>query len=801
MPLKPYRKKRNLETSKEPYGKQSTRKQKNELTFVVQKHAARRLNYDFRLELNKVLKSWAVPKGPSMDPKNKRLAIQVEDHPLEYGKFEGIIPQGEYGAGKVEIWDKGTYTPADPKKSIKRGLEKGEILITLSGKKLKGDFALVRIKKNPKNNQWLLIKSKDDHSAAENSEPPKTSHRKRKDKMPHHLRPMLATLVEDPFDDSDWIFEVKWDGYRAITEINGKNIDIYSRNLKSFKSQFPSIRHAMESIHENVILDGEIVALDKKGRPSFQLLQQYLKTGKGDIVYYIFDLLYLDDQDLRQTPLLERKKLLKEFLAGVNQPELVYCDHIASDGKAFYKEAKKLGLEGIMGKKKDSVYSSIRSHDWLKIKMHNSQEAIIVGYTEPRGERKILGSLLLGMYQGKELVFIGHVGTGFSEQTLKEIQKKLQPLIVKKCPLKNKPVTNTPAVWVKPTIVCEVNFAEWTDDKKLRQPSFKGIRKDKSAKEVVMEKPKSKKENEDFLSNKDKIFWKKEKITKGDLLEYYASISRYIIPYLKNYPIVMHRYPDGPNGKEFYQKDAPDFIPKWIKTTSVKHSEKTIDYILINDKKTLLYVVNLGSIELHPFLSRVAKLDKPDYLVLDLDPEGIAFSQVVKVALEIHAILDEINVPNFCKTSGKSGLHIYVPLGAKYSYEQSQNFAELIARVVSQKLPKITSLVRNPKKRQKKVYIDYLQNSRTKTVTSPYSVRPTPQATVSTPLEWSEVNAKLDPKKFTIKTTALRLKNMGDPFKSLNKRKANLKSALAKIGKLTALFSTQRHKGAKNAKK
>ncbi len=474
-----------MKESGEPPGKKLKEKKNHSLSFVVQKHDARRLHYDFRLELDGVLKSWAVPKGPSLNPKDKRLAIEVEDHPLEYGKFEGIIPQGHYGAGKVEIWDKGTYGPAHGS-DLRKGLAKGELKIILSGKKLKGAFVLVRIKKDPKKNQWLLIKEKDDY-IGEGIEAPKVK-TKTISKMPHHIAPMLSTLVEEPFDDSDWIFEIKWDGYRAITEVSGKKIEIYSRNFISYKTRFPTIARELDKIKKNVILDGEVVALDKSGRPSFQLLQQYLKTGKGDIRYYIFDILFLDHQDLRKTPLLERKQILKEFLEKLDQPSILYCDHVMTKGKKFFKEGKKLGLEGIMAKKKDSIYQSLRSKDWLKIKNQKSQEVIIIGYTKPQGSRAKFGSLLLAIRKNKKLEFAGHVGTGFDDQTLKDIYEKLNPLIVKKCPLEEEPHTNTPAIWVKPSIVCEVTFTEWTEDHKLRHPSFKGIRTDKSPKEVIMEK-------------------------------------------------------------------------------------------------------------------------------------------------------------------------------------------------------------------------------------------------------------------------------------------------------------------------
>ncbi len=808
MTLKKYRSKRQTNTSKEPVGKKNKGKKKSLLTFVIQKHAARRLHYDFRLELEGILKSWAIPKGPSLDPKVKRLAIEVEDHPFEYGKFEGTIPRGHYGAGKVEIWDKGTYEPknqeGNPEKVVKEELKKGELKFILSGKKIKGEYVLVKINKDTEKNQWLLIKKEDDFSTEKeiiedsSSEAGKIKKKRiRADPMPQDITPMLSTLVKEPFNDPDWIFEVKWDGYRAVAEVTRKKILLYSRNLKSFNEQFPEIVHELEKFKkEDIILDGEVVVVDEKGTPSFQLLQQFLKTGKGNIRYYIFDLLYFDGQDLRDLPLLERKKQLAELLNKIESPALFYSDHVEEKGISFFKTAVKLGLEGIMAKKKDSAYFSKRTNEWLKIKTHKSQEAIIVGFTEPKGSRKNIGSLILGVYKTDQLEFVGHVGTGFDEQALKDIYNKLKKQTTQKCPFKKKPATNTPATWVKPTIVCEVTFTEWTDDGIMRHPVFKGIRIDKSPKEVKMETPKDqtkvkpqstskqKNKHKDFLTNQNKIYWPKEKYTKGDLINYYTSISKYILPYLKDRPQVMHRFPEGIRGHDFYHKEAPDFIPDWMETTPVQHTDKVVNYLMISDLPSLLYVVNLGCIELHPFLSRVQHLENPDYFVLDLDPESISFKHVVEVAKTVRETLEEIGAPSYCKTSGKRGIHVYVPVGAKYTYEQAQDLAELVARVVHQRLPKITSLVRNPEKRQKKVYIDFLQNSRSKTVVAPYSVRPAPKATISTPLDWSEVDSKLDPTDFTINTIPKRLKIKGDLFSKIQRQKINLPSILSKLEKL-----------------
>lgn len=792
MNIRHYKSKRDLTSSKEPLEKRILRRKGGALRFVVQKHAARRLHYDFRLELDGVLKSWAIPKGPSLNPKVKRLAVEVEDHPIDYGNFEGVIPKGHYGAGKVEIWDKGTYEPSeeseDPEKLLKKELKKGEIKIVLSGKKLKGKFVLVKTRKDFEKNQWLLIKTKDDFATTEEIIGDITITGSKKAPLPHHISPMLAAIEKAPFDSPDWIYEVKWDGCRAIGEVDGSKVRLYSRNFKLFNAMFPKLVRELEKAKARVILDGEVVVLDKDGKPSFQLLQQYIKSGKGNLRYYIFDLIFVNGRDLRHLPLLERKKELKEFLLTWNHPLLCYCEHVEDKGKLFFNEAKKLGLEGIIAKKKDSIYLSKRSDDWLKIKSRNGQEAIIVGYTEPKGGRNKFGSLLLGARQGDNFVFIGHVGTGFDDASLNEIFQKMQPLITNKCPLKPAPKSNTPAVWLKPKLICEVGFTEWTADNRMRHPVFLGLRQDKSSNEVYIEgkdpdPASSKKINSElnFLSNQAKVFWKKKGYTKGDMVEYYSSISTFILPYLKRRPLVLHRFPDGAEGKEFYQKEAPEFTPSWMETVVVEHSEKEIRYLMVSDKRSLLYVVNLGCIELHPFLSPMQGIESPDFAVLDLDPENISFKAVIHVAETMHEILEEINVPHYCKTSGKRGLHIYIPLGRKYSYQQSQNFAEILARLTYRKLPKITSLIRNPQKRQKKVYIDYLQNSLTKTVVAPYSLRPTPEATVSTPLEWAEVEPQLDPREWNIKTVAARLREKGDVFKPILRGRINLKAVLSKM--------------------
>lgn len=480
--------------------------------------------------------------------------------------------------------------------------------------------------------------------------------------------------------------------------------------------------------------------------------------------------------------------LLKES----SLPFIRFSDHLIKDGVSFFKEAKKLHLEGVIGKKLTSTYQSRRSSDWVKIKTSLRQEVVICGFTAPRGSRKKFGALLMGIYDGKrELSYVGHVGGGFDSKLLNDTYETLKPLIQEKCPFKKPPKTNAPFTWLKPKLVCEVSFAQWTKDNLMRQPIFKGLRMDKSPKDIKKEIPEqisNKKENkkqkfgkELTLTNLDKIYWPKENFTKGDLLDYYETISPFILPYLKDRPIMLHRYPDGIEGKDFYQKDIAFSHPEWVRTYPVQHEGKVDHYLLINDLRSLLYAVNLGSIDLHPFMSRYKTLDKPDYCVIDLDPHDISFDKLIECALETHKILDEIGINHYCKTSGGKGLHIMIPLHAKYDYEQSKQFALLIATCIHERLPKTTSLDRDPKKRPKKIYLDYLQNRTGQTIVAPYSVRPRPKALVSTPLLWKEVNKNLDITQFNIQTIPTRLRKIGDSFKPIMGAGVNIKKTIATL--------------------
>lgn len=618
--------------------------------------------------------------------------------------------------------------------------------------------------------------------------------------LPKNIKPMLAHLVNEPFDRPKWFFEVKWDGYRIIAYINHKNVRLSSRNRIDFSENFKPVANELAKFEIEAVLDGEIVVVDEMGRSRFQLLQQYQQTSDGILIYYIFDLIWFNGYDLRNLPLHQRKYLLtKIFTPKIlsNLEHIRISNHIEQYGKDFFKIANQQALEGIMAKDSQSIYENgQRSHSWLKIKTQKRQEVIIGGYTAPRGGRTYLGALIVGVYKDHQLQYVGHVGVP-DEKNRIFIKNHLDKLINDHSSFATPPKINAPATWVKPELICEVSFTEWTDDRHLRQPIFIGLREDKSAKEVHRESeqvfPDELLTEEDKqikidghtvkLTHQNKVFWPKSGYTKGDLLEYYQKISNIILPYLKHRPMVLHRHPHGIEEEGFYQKNYPK-APKWIPHKIIRshHLNRDIHYLLCENSATLIYLANLGCIEMNPWLSRVKTLEYPDFCVIDLDPESINFTSVVKTAQTIHRLLEKIGVESFCKTSGATGLHIYIPLGAKYTYDQSVQFAELIALEANKRLADITSVIRSPSKRQGKVYIDYLQNRFGQTLAAPYSARPTLGALVSTPLHWREVNSRLQPAKFTIKTIQKRLDKQGDLWQNLLKAKGiNLGSILKKL--------------------
>ncbi|HXS35626.1 MAG TPA: DNA ligase D [Flavipsychrobacter sp.] len=891
MALIQYKQKRNKIKTPEPFGGKAT--DSGKLTFVIQKHAASHLHYDFRLEIKGVLKSWAVPKGPSTGPEVKRLAMMVEDHPYDYRNFEGIIPEGQYGGGTVIVWDEGTYETADFKgdkkeqeKHLLHGIHSGKIKFILHGKKLKGEFALVKVTSRGEN-AWLLMKLEDKYASKEDvtkkeksvqsgktiekvkatstkvwnsnrrdaKEKPKKSIEKKerpgaqyeeniesilkkvkRGKFPIGIKPMLATLVDEPFDDPDWIYEVKWDGYRTIGYIHKGKAQLLSRNNKSFSEKYYPIMQLMEQWKFDAVIDGEILVIDDEGVSNFSALQNWRSEADGNLIMYVFDLLWYNGKNLMSLPLSERQVLLKSILP-LTDDRIRLSNIFPVDGTEFFKAARKLGLEGIMAKKADSLYvPDSRSKEWLKIKIHKRQEVVIGGFTNNEGSSKQFSSLLLGVYEKSMFKYVGKVGTGFTEKLQKELMAKFKPLVIKKCPFDIEPDVNKPsrfrpnppkakAIWLKPELVCEISFAEVTEDGVFRHPSFEGMRTDKKATEVIREneahtpeiieeekveaKSKSKKglvkapkekdkgtllnpteetqvkticEHKLKFTNLSKVYWPNEGITKRDMFNYYYKVAEYILPYLKDRPQSLNRFPNGINGPSFYQKNVKDKSPDWVKTfpytTSMGENK---EFLVGADEATLLWMASLGCIEMNPWFSRIQSPDNPDYCIIDLDPDKNTFNQVIKAALEVKKVLDAIDVPSYPKTSGSTGMHIYIPLNAKYTYDQSQMFARLIVNIVHKQIPTFTSLERHIKNRKGKMYLDFLQNRPGATIACPYSLRPKPGATVSMPLQWEEVKPGLTMRDFTIHNTIIRLKAKGDLFHGVLGKGIDIKKALAKV--------------------
>jgi bifunctional non-homologous end joining protein LigD len=909
MSLETYVKKRDFTKTAEPKAGKS--KDKGQLLFVIQKHDASRLHYDFRLEMDGVLKSWAVPKGPSTDPAIKRLAMMVEDHPFDYRTFEGIIPQGQYGGGTVIVWDEGTYEPIEDikgkkeqEKHLLKQLRSGSVKIKLHGEKLKGEFALVKTH-GMGDNAWLLIKHNDEyasdkditkqdksvssgktiadmeknsekvwqHGREEDVKKLKTGGKKKspekpveemvgknpdaplvdtggpdaetliksapKSALPKNIKPMKATLVDEPFDDPDWLYEVKWDGYRAIATVNKSDTQLISRNNLPFDKFYPIIK-LLKSWKINAVIDGEILVLNDKGVSDFGALQNWRSEADGHLVYYVFDILWYEDKNLTGLPLKDRLAILTEVLP-TDDDRIRQSKVFKANGVEFFNAAERAGLEGIIAKKGSSVYTSdLRSREWLKIKVHKRQEVVIAGFTRNEGTSKPFSALAMGVYDGGTLRYVGKVGTGFNDKMQKEMMAQFKPLITDKSPFDVEPDVDKPSrfrpkrlgakpTWLKPELVGEVAFAEVTGDGVFRQASFKGMRADKKATDVVLETPKDTdevvvdaqpaandtnairppkdKDRKTLLNPKDetqvrkicghdikftnlsKIYWPEDNVTKRDMFNYYYQVAEYILPYLKDRPMSLNRFPGGIHGPSFYQKDikgkAPDWITKTFPYTTSDGEPK--EYLVGSDEAVLLWMATLGCIEMNPWFSRIQSPDNPDYCVIDLDPDKNTFDQVIEAALEVKKVLDVIDVPSFCKTSGSTGMHIYIPLGAKYDYDQSQMFARIIVNIVHKQIPDYTSLERMVAKRNGKMYLDFLQNRPGATIAGPYSLRPKVGATVSMPLHWEEVKPGLTMKHFTIFNSIDRLKVEGDLFKGVLGKGIDLEKT---IKKAQSLFST-----------
>jgi bifunctional non-homologous end joining protein LigD len=827
-------------------------------TFVVQKHRATRLHYDFRLAIDGTLKSWAVPKGPSQNHADKRLAVQTEDHPLDYGNFEGKIPEGNYGAGTVMVWDRGTFHVEGNLDAL-RQLEKGEIKFSLNGEKLRGSFVLVKLKQSEKGNEWLMIKHKD---AAEDSSwnidehegsaitgrtleeikeelPPKLRaipiqpaelQNARTGAMPSRVEPMLATLAGHPFSDPNWLFEIKWDGVRALARIENGTLALRSRTGVDIAKRYPELASLPSALAaRQAILDGEIVALDEQGHSNFERLQERMHVHAPSeslvtrirVVYFAFDLLYCDGYDLREAPLLERKQLLQRLL--YTSERFRYADHQLEHGKELFALAEQNGLEGIVAKRADSPYVSDRSPYWVKLKITKTVDAVVGGWTEARTSALPFGSLLLGLYQGKKLRFIGHVGSGFDAKKFAELSSKLKELVAPASPFDVLPETNERASWVTPALVARVKFSGWTQEQALRHPVFLGLRGDARptdcqwenevaapapAAPAVVRAPeivgrvlntKAEVENELFkgrsetvtieldskrlrFSNLNKVYFPESGYTKRNLLAYYYRMADFILPFLRDRALVLRRYPDGIRGQAFFQKDVREGLPEWFKTVPVdsEHRGEVIQYATANDRASMLFLTGLGCIDHNPWSNRYDDVDHPDYFFFDLDPsDGTEFSVVVAVAQALHEKLEELQLANFLKTSGATGIHIYIPIEPVYTYEQLRTFGEIIARTVTAEHPSLVTHERIVARRPAgRVLIDVQQNAHGRPLAAAYSVRAFPHAPVSAPLLPRELRPSLRPETLNIQTVFARLKEKGDLWGDFWKRRQRLEGAI-----------------------
>jgi bifunctional non-homologous end joining protein LigD len=807
---------------------------------------------------------------------DKRLAVRVEDHPIEYGDFEGIIPKGNYGAGGIIVWDRGEWVPLE---DWREGLEKGKLAFELKGYKLRGKWALVKTKRSEKD--WLLLKERDAYvkspgdafdetsvlsgltvEQVKAGERPATTLRAKvaasgavKSRVdPRQVKLMLAEPRDDAFTSDDWLFELKLDGYRLLASKRGRDVLLLTRNGLDYTDAFPEIARAVKALpYDACILDGEVVVMDDEGKPSFARLQRRgrlknsLEIGQAAVelpaTFFAFDLVAFEDFDLRDVPLVERRRLLMEIVPKLGAVRGL--DYIAREGELMFREVTKLGLEGIIAKRADSTYTARRSSNWLKIKAERTGDFVIVGYTQPQGSRAFIGALQLAEFVEGRLCYAGRVGTGMDDAMLRELIALLSPDIRRDAPCHGMAVTpgaeplpsesipeTKTTTWVEPRYVCEVQYREVTPDGLLRHSSFLRMRDDKRPDECERARgadpstslgmtgadpstraapslgmttsaapnerrespaviPSERSESRDLhsikLSNLKKVYWPAERYTKGDLIEYYRAAASWMLPYLRNRPLVMTRFPDGIEGKQFYQKDAPEFAPEWIRTQSIwsEESQRTVKYFVCDDEDSLLYIANLGCIPIHIWASSVGSLEQCDWCVIDLDPKEAPFSDVIRCAQVLHRLCERIGLQHYVKTTGKTGLHILVPLARLCTYEQSRTLGELLARVMLREVEDIATITRQVTKRGDKVYLDYLQNRHGQTIVAPFSVRPLPGATVSMPLRWDEVVDGLNPKDYTIRSAMDRMAGLGaDPMASVLSDAPDLGGVLERLAAL-----------------
>ncbi|HUK66260.1 MAG TPA: DNA ligase D [Anaeromyxobacteraceae bacterium] len=841
--LSRYRSKRSPSQTPEPFGEvgesRGTLLPGALSRFVVQKHRARRLHYDFRLELAGVLKSWAVPKGPSANPADKRLAVHVEDHPLEYAGFEGLIPAGNYGAGSVIVWDRGAF---EPLADALEGLARGKLLFRLYGHKLKGEWTLFRAGKGGED--WMLVKHRDaeadlegrrtfdersvlsgllveelaDRSERASALEEEAARLGASRTIPGRAKVgfMLATPGERPFSAKGWLFEPKIDGYRALASKEGELVSLRYRGGREVSSAYPEVALTLRSlIAERALIDGELCVVDREGRPNFQALQGRAGlTRPADVeraelarpaTYFAFDLLALGERDLTKLPLSARKSLLARLVPRLGSVRLL--EAVEERGELLWEAVRSRGLEGLVAKRADAPYRAGRSPDWIKVRGERSGDFIVVGFTAPGGKGRVgLGSLTLAVCVGEDLVYAGSVGSGFKDRELTELENRLRGLTRATPPCRDA-VFGRGQKWVEPSVVCEVTYHAWTEEGRLRQPVFVRVRDDKRPSECGSEgRPLLKaawatppEDAEDdgkrsvAVTNEDKLYFPEDGFTKGDLVAYYRTIAPFILPWLKGRPLTLTRFPDGIHGKSFFQKDAPAWRPAFIHTARIRSEEggRELTQYVVDDLESLLHVVNLGAIPLHVGAARLPHLDRPDFCSLDLDPKGAPFSHVVQIARAIRALCESIGLPFFVKTTGQAGLHVLLPLGGQLDHPKARAFAGLLARAVVEEAPQLSTLERTVAARGGRVYVDTLQNGEGKTLAAPFCVRPRPGAPVSTPLRPAELSSRLDPSRFTIRTVPRRMERLGDdPMSPLLHLKPDLVSALSRLRERWPLASS-----------
>jgi bifunctional non-homologous end joining protein LigD len=856
--LADYKRKRNFGATPEPKG----HVHKSVLPiFVVQRHAATRLHFDFRVEVNGTLASWAVPKGPPEQIGEKRLAIHVEDHPLDYAKFEGEIPKGNYGAGKVQIWDHGTYEVEGPPDAAAQ-IERGDFKFQLKGERLNGRFVLVKMRRAERGNEWLLIRKTAEEATtsqptAKAGAPRNARHGAahpasitgvRETAMPHDVPVALASLADKPFSSPEWLFEIKWDGERSLAFLRDGEVELRARSGRNITGEYPELKELAKRMNaRRAILDGEIVVLDEAGRSDFLRIQERFGVSrpaatllqKTPVTYYAFDLLYCDGYDLRNAALEDRKELLHSLLD--NSDRVRFSDHQIENGKELFQVAKRTGLEGIIAKRRDSAYPGKRSTLWLKLKIVHDLDVVIGGWTAPRKSREYFGALLMGLYQGDKLEYVGSVGTGFDQESLDRTNKILQELKVTGSPFANEPQVRERIEWVKPQLVARVKYGQWTRDKKLRQPVFLGFQEDRAARDCRFEeavkagavapgKKTAQKEAKIVgseekptrgaraartasgaknlerelaqgsgeslsvdlggkplsLTNLNKVLFPEPRLRKRDILLYYLRVAPHILPFLKDRPLVLKRYPNGINAKFFFQKEAPPSRPDWIRTVMIDSKERggKMPYLMADDAADLLYLTNLGCIDHNPWSSRFDDEQHPDYIFFDLDPtDGTKFDAVLEVARAIHTKLDGFGVRGYLKTSGASGFHIYVPLERQYTYEEGRLFAGAVGQRVQAELPKLVTFERTVSKRRKgTVLIDTVQNAHGKPLAAVYSLRPFPGGPVSTPLLPRELEKSIRPEQFNIATIFRRLAQTGDLWSDFWDNRQRLQDAVKRAG-------------------